>query len=203
MGECAGFLLASSPAWRRPSSIVRRWRATRSAALPRRSHGLEAQQSLTGFSGCAILAANASGDALDTQENAAEPALAGHRDCQLHLEAMAGMALEIRAAYQGPVHAGRGYFEPIGTLDRVGDIEHRRKRPRDRFAIIHRHGAVGTLGHDLDGAAVEPQNLHPNKAITQIHKDGLRDRSYSRCHALLDDQPRVGINLNHVARLRH
>ena len=57
--------------------------------------------------------------------------------------------------HQRPVDARRGNLEPIGAVDRVGDIEHRRQRARDLLAILHRHRAVRPLRHDLHGAAVE------------------------------------------------
>ena len=46
------------------------------------------------------------------------------------LTEMAGIALEIGAAHQRPVDARRGNFQPIGAVDRIGDIEHRRQRAR-------------------------------------------------------------------------
>jgi hypothetical protein len=42
---------------------------------------------------------------------------------------------------------------PVSALDRVGDVEHRRQRPRDRLAILDLHRTIRPFGHDLDGAA--------------------------------------------------
>ena len=74
-------------------------------------------------------------------------------DRHLDLHEMAGIALEIGTAHQRTVDARRGNLQPVGALDRIGDVEHRRQRPRDRLAILDLHRAIGPLGHDLDGAA--------------------------------------------------
>ena len=50
---------------------------------------------------------------------------------------------------------GRGNLQPVGAVDRIGDVEHRRQRARDGLAILDRHRAVRPLGHDLHGAAVD------------------------------------------------
>ncbi len=77
-------------------------------------------------------------------------------DRHVHLDAhqMAGKAVEVRFAHQRPVDAGRGHLQPIGALDQIGDVEHRRERARHGLAILHRHRAVRPLRHDLHGAAV-------------------------------------------------
>ena len=93
------------------------------------------------------------GIALDAAEHAAKPLAALMRDRHLDLHEMAGIAFEIGAAHQRPVDPGRGNLQPIGLLDRIGDIQHRRQRPRNRLAILDQHGAVGPFRHDLDGAA--------------------------------------------------
>ena len=98
-------------------------------------------------------------------ERAAEPLAALMGDRHLDLHEMAGIALEIRAAHQRPVDARRGNLQPIGALDRVGDIEHRRQRARDRLAILDLHRAVRPLGHDLHGAAGLAGNPDPHQAI--------------------------------------
>jgi hypothetical protein len=69
---------------------------------------------------------------------------------------VAGEADEIRAPHQRPVHAGGRHFEPIGAINRIRHIEHRRKRARHILTVLDGHRAVRSLGHDLDGAAVEP-----------------------------------------------
>ena len=88
---------------------------------------------------------------------------------------------------------GRGYFEPIGAIDRIGHVEHRRERARDRLAVLDRHRAVRPFGHDLDRAAVEPGNLHPHQAVPDAGQDGLGDGGHACGDALLRDQARLAI----------
>ena len=109
------------------------------------------------------------------------------------LTLVAGIALEIRAPHQRPVDAGRRHFKPVGAIDRIGDVEHRRQRARDYLAVLDLHRAVRPFGHDLHGAAGEPRNLHPHQSVAAGDQDRLGDRRYPRRHALLDDQARLGI----------
>ena len=90
------------------------------------------------------------------------------------LTTLAGIALEIRAAHQRPVDAGRGDLQPIGALDRIGDVEHRRQRARDRLAILDRHRAVRPLRHDLHGAAVDAGDAHPHQPIAEARRAPAR-----------------------------
>ncbi len=70
-----------------------------------------------------------------------EPVLAelGCRLVRVHISGSAGCTVQVMAE------------RPDGTMtfDRVGDVEHRRQRPRDGLAILDGHGAVRPLGHDL------------------------------------------------------
>ena len=91
--------------------------------------------------------------ALDASKRAAEPLAALMRHRHLDLDEVAGIALEIGAAHQRPVDARRGNLQPVGAVDRIGDVQHRRQRPRDRLAVLDLHRSVGPLRHDLDGAA--------------------------------------------------
>ncbi len=130
-------------------------------------HVLNCEQSLGGFAGRGIVTANARERGFNSQtfhayQHAAEAPPAFDRDRHFHLELVAGIALEIRAPHQRTVHAGRGYFQPIGPIDRIRHVQHRRKRSRDRFAVFDCHGPVRPFRHDLDRAAVEPGNPHPD-----------------------------------------
>ncbi len=131
--------------------------------------------------------------AVDAEQQAAEAPPAVDRDRHLDLDLVAGIALEIRAPHQRPVDAGRRHFEPIGAIDRVGDVEHRRQRARDGLAVLDRHGAVRPLGHDLDGAAGEPGNPDPDQAVAEAGEHRLDDGGNAGRHALLDDQARLGV----------
>ena len=46
----------------------------------------------------------------------------------------------------------------IGLVDRIVDVEHRRDRAADLFAILDRHRAVWPLGHDLHRQPFWPVN---------------------------------------------
>ena len=105
---------------------------------------------------------------------------------------MAGIALEIGAAHQRPVDPGRGNLQPVGALDRIGDIQHRRQRPRDRLAILDQHGAVGPFRHDLDGAAGFAGNLDPHQPVAHALQHRTGDRRHPRRHARLDHEARLG-----------
>ena len=108
------------------------------------------------------------------------------------LRDMAGIAVEIRAPHQRPVDAGRRHFQPIGALDRIGGIEHRRQRARGGLAILDRHRAVRPLGHDLHGAAGGAGNAHAHQPIAEAVEHRLDDSGDTRRPSRLGDQPRLG-----------
>ena len=118
------------------------------------AHLVYRQQNLRLAACFRIVAAHARGLALGAEQHAAEALAAVDRNFHFDLRQIAGVAVEIGLAHQRPVDAGRGYFQPVGAIDQVGHVEHRRERARDRLAVLHRHAAVRPLGHDLDGAAV-------------------------------------------------
>ncbi len=130
--------------------------------------------------------------ALDAGEHAAEPLAALMGDRHLDLDEMAGIALEIGAAHQRPVDAGRGNLQPVGAVDRVGDIEHRRQRLRNRLAILDLHRSVGPFRHDLDGAAGLSGNLDPDQPVAHSLQHRAGNRRHPRGHARLDDEARLG-----------
>ena len=111
------------------------------------------QQDVGIFARAYVIAMQPHGVAFDASERAAEPLAALMGDRHLDLHEMTGIALEIGAAHQRPVDPGRGNLQPVGPIDRIGDVEHRRQRLRDRLAILDLHRSVGPLRHDLDGAA--------------------------------------------------
>ena len=139
-----------------------------------------------------VVAMKTHGIAFDAAQRAAEPLAALMRHRHLDLDEMTGIALEIGTAHQRAVDAGRGNFQPVGALDRIGDVEHRRQRPRDRLAILDQHGAVGPLRHDLDGAAGFARNLDADQPVAHALQHGTRDRGHPRRHAGLDHEARLG-----------
>ncbi len=113
-------------------------------------------------------------------------------DRHLDLDEMTGVALEVGTANQRAIDARRGYLEPVGAVDRVGDIEHRRQRPRNRLAILDLHRAVGPLGHDLDGAAGLAGDLDPDQAVAHSLQHRPGHRRHPRRRARLDDETGLG-----------
>ena len=136
-------------------------------------HVFDRQHDVGGLARRRVVAMDAREMALGAEQLAAEPlaALGGHRHLDLHL--IAGVALEIRLPHQRPVDAGRRQLQPVGAIDRIGRVEHRRQRARARLAIVDRHRAVGPLGHHLHGAAVEPRHAHAHQAIAQAFQHRL------------------------------
>ena len=101
---------------------------------------------------------------------------------------------------------GRGNFQPVGAIDRVGDVEHRRQRARGGLAILDRHGAVRPLGHDLHGAAGQRRKSRTRTSrIAEAREHRLGDRGDARRNARLGDQARLhaggGIGFGHPARV--
>src|SRR6185369_7716251 len=105
------------------------------------------------FSALHIVALDVNGIAFDAGDHAAESLAAVSNNRHFDLHKMTGMTLEIGAAHQRTIDAGRGYFEAIGALDGIGDVEHRRERARHGLAILDQHGSVRPLRHDLHRAA--------------------------------------------------
>ena len=87
---------------------------------------------------------------------------------------------------------GRGNLQPVGAVDRIGDVEHRRQRPRNRLAILDLHRSVGPFRHDLDGAAGFAGNLDPHQPVAHALQHRPRHRRHPRRHARLDDETRLG-----------
>ncbi len=104
---------------------------------------------------------------------------------------MAGITVEIRAAHQRAVDAGRGNFQPVGLLDRIVDVEHRRQRPRDILAILDAHRAVGALGHDLHRAAGLRGDAHAHQAEAEVGEHRLGQHADAGGDAGVDDQARL------------
>ncbi len=130
--------------------------------------------------------------ALNADECAAEPLAAVTGDRHLDFDEMAGVTLEIGTAHQRPVDARRGNLQPIGAIDRIGDIEHRRQRARHRFAILDLHRSVRPFRHDLHGAAGLAGNPDAHETIAQLLQDGAGDGRDARRHPGLDHQARLG-----------
>ena len=114
------------------------------------------------------------------------------RGRHLDLHDMAGVALEIRAPHQRPVEARRRKLQPIGAIDRIGDVEHRRQRPRRGLAILDRHAAVRPLGHDLHGAAGGAGDAHAHQPIAEPFEHRLDKGGDAGRQAWLDDEASLG-----------
>src|SRR5258706_298254 len=91
----------------------------------------------------ALVSSRGIGFALDAPERAAEPLAALMGDRHLDFHQIAGVTFEIGTPHQRPVDTGRGNLQSVGPVDRIGDVEHRRQRPRDRLAIVDLHRSVG------------------------------------------------------------
>ncbi len=113
-------------------------------------------------------------------------------DRHLDLHQMAGITFKIRAAHQRPVDPGRGNLQPIGAVDRIGDIEHRRQRLRDRLTILDLHRSVRPFRHDLDRAAGLAGYLDPYQPVTHSLQHRSGHRRHPRRRARLDDEARLG-----------
>ena len=168
----------------------------------RLSHVADRQQDLGVFAGCCLIAAESRAVALGADERAAETAAALDRDRHLDLDGVASVALEVGAAHQRPIEAGRRDFQPVRLLDRVGDVEHRRQRARQRLAVVDGHGSVRPLRHDLHGAAGQAGNLHPDQAQAKPLDHRLGNRGNACRHALLNDQAGLGLCPG-ISRLHH
>jgi len=73
---------------------------------------------------------------------------------------------------------------------RVFDIENRRHRTGNRFAVFHRHAAVVALGHDLQCQTVLAADAHADQS--EIHRVQHRfdDRRNTGIETGLGDEPR-------------
>jgi len=150
------------------------------------------QRNIRVFAGAHIVTAKVHFVTLDAVEHAAKSFAALERCRHLDFHQMTGIALEIGPPNQRPVDSWRGNFQPVGPVDRIGDIEHRRQRPRHRLAILDLHRAVGAFGHDLHRAAGLAGNPDPHQPVTHA----LQDRSGNGRHPggdpRLDHQARLG-----------
>ena len=63
----------------------------------------------------------------------------------------------------------------VGLFDRISLVQNRRDRAAHRLAVLHRHGAVGALGHDLQGQPVLVDQAGAHEAKTQ-RRDHGRDQ---------------------------
>ena len=159
---------------------------------PRVRDILHGQHDIGIFAGAHVIAMQPHRIALDACQRAAESLAALMRHRHLDLHEMAGIALEIGAAHQRPVDPGRGNLQPVGAVDRIGDVEHRRQRPRNRLAILDLHRSVGPFRHDLHGAAEFPGDLDPHQPVAHALQDRRGDRRHPRRHAGFDHQARLG-----------
>ena len=145
-----------------------------------------------GFASARVLAAQLRGLALDAGEDAAKALASFLREGHLDLGLVARIALEIGAAHQRPVDAGRRNLQPVFAVDRILHVENRRERTRDRLAILDRHRAVGPLRHDLHGAALRGGHPHAHQPVAHAGQHRRGDRGDACGHALLDDEPGLG-----------
>src|SRR5207245_10603348 len=76
-------------------------------------------------------------------------------------------------------------------------------RAPPRLAVLDGHRPGRPFRHDLDGAAVEPRDPHPDQPIARAEEDRLHDRRHAGSDALLHDETRLGVGLQRIDRLRH
>ena len=129
------------------------------------------------------------GIALNTAEPAAKAFAPLMRDCHVDLHEVTCVALEIRTPHQRAIDTRRRYLQAVSALHGVFDVEHRRQRARDRFAIFELHGAVGSLRHDLYRAAGLGGNFDPHQPIPHALQHGGCNSSDARADARLDNKP--------------
>ena len=98
----------------------------------------------------------------------------------LDLGLEAGEAREILTPHQRPVDPGRADLQRVGTLDRVGDVEHRRDRVADPGAVLHGHAArtIDRLRHDLQGPPAATDHPHLHHLEAHIAESRLDQVSY-------------------------
>ena len=86
----------------------------------RLGHLLDRQHDVGGFAGRHVIAADACGAAFGAEQLAAEALAALDRHRHFDLHKIIGIAIEVGWAHQRAVDAGRGHFETISALDRIG-----------------------------------------------------------------------------------
>ena len=126
----------------------------------------------------------------DACETPAKALASVDKDRHLDPRLVADGAGEIRFAHQRPIDARGGNLQPIGLRHRLLDVEDRRQRHADAFAILDRHRPVGTLRHDLNRRALARGNLDPDKPVAQIPQNRRRDAADALARARIFDQAR-------------
>ena len=165
-------------------------------------HVFDRQQHVGGLAGLGVVALKPRAIAFDAEQHAAEALAAMRRHIHLDLRNMVGVALEVGAAHQRTVDAGRRQFQPVSAIDRIGLIEHRRQRARGGFAILDQHRAVRLLRHDLHGAAVAAGDAHAHQPVAKARQHRLGERGDPGAQARFHDQARLGVRL-HLDRIVH
>ena len=109
-----------------------------------------------GQKGCFVLTLDVDGHmvALDADQLAFEAlaALSQSIDLDARLAALEGG--EVLQPRQRPVDAGAGDLQQVLALDRVRRVQHQGEGARQAGAVLHVHGPVGPLGHDLQPPCV-------------------------------------------------
>ena len=131
------------------------------------------------------------GPGRDGCETSAKALASIERDRHLDPRLVADSAREIRFAHQRPIDARRGNLQPIGLRHRLLDVEDRRQRHADAFAILDRHRPVGTLRHDLNRWPSTRRNLDPDQPVTQIPQNRRRNPADAIACARVLDQTRL------------
>ena len=86
---------------------------------------------------------------------------------------------------------GRGNLQPIGAIDRVGDVEHRRQRARNRLAILDRHVPSGRSAMICTVQPSAPDTRTRTSRKPRPSSTGSA-MAATRAATPLDDQPRFG-----------
>ena len=139
-----------------------------------------------------VLAPQPRGIAFDPEQDAAEPLAALDRDRHLDLHLVAGVALEIRAAHQRPVDAGRGHLQPV--LASIGSSASNTGESA-REAASQSSIAIVPSGRSAMICTVQPAvagDAHAHQPIAETVQHRRRERGDARRHALLDDEPGLG-----------
>ena len=156
---------------------------------PRFGDILDGQQDVGRLATLDVVAAQMRAIAVDAKQGSAEPLAAFMHHRHLHLHKMSGVAFEVGTPHQRAIDPRRRNLQPIGPLDRVGHIHHRRQRARNRLAVLDQHRPVRTLGHDLHRRAGLAGNAHPHQPVTHAIEDRFRDCGHARGQPRLHHEP--------------
>ena len=159
---------------------------------PRFGDLLDRQEDIGCFAALDVVAPQVRTIAIDTDQDAAKALAAIVRNGHLDLDLVAGVAFEVGAAHQRPVDPRRGNFQPVGAIDRIGHVHHRRQGARNLLAILDQHRAVRPLRHDLHRGSGFTGYPYANQPVTHAVEHRLGDSRHARSEPRLDHEARFG-----------